>query len=90
MLNIAISFLSIGEFGVDLDAYGVEEQVDQLVFMAMQNEFSEYDELTATTGVYDMIELYDDEGDAVDPVTINAPIRIAQALASIDWQQVGE
>jgi hypothetical protein len=90
MLEIYVSNFTIQEFGINTEAFGVEDQVDQLIFLAMQSEFSEIDDIKATSGPYDSIELWNDEGDQVDPSTINAPGRVANALKSIDWSQVNE
>lgn len=87
IIEIYVSNLTIRDFGVETDLYGVEEQVDQLIFMAMQAEFFGLD-VRATSGNYDQITMWNDDGDQVDPATIDAQIRVADALNTIDWSQV--
>ena len=87
-IEISVSFITLETtFGVKTDVFGVEDQVDCLIFHAMQDEFAECD-VNATSGASDSIEIWNEDGDPINPETINAPIRVTNALNKIDWNQI--
>ena len=72
---------------MNTDVFGVEGQVDFLIFDAMQNEFDDMD-VSACSGGDDSINAWNEDGDSVNPTTFNASIRVATALKKIKWDSI--
>lgn len=89
-LEITVSVTAINEIvELNFETYGVEDQVDQLLFFAAQNEFGEeFEDVNITSGGFDAIEMWSDDGDEIDPTSYNISERVASMLKAIDFAQV--
>ena len=89
-LEITVSNLTLeSDFGVNTDGFGVEGQIDQLLFYALQDEFGDDFDVSATSGSFDSLSLWrNSDGERIDPAKENVPVRVAKTLGAIDWSEI--